>query len=752
MPNTRLNISILIILCLTALASWGCSADRAEPVLPGETVDDITTSARTGDRYFEIYDGGGWKAITIKGVNIGTSLPGRWYTEFPADRDLYRSWLNDIAAMNANTIRLYTLLDPAFYAVFAEYNADPTNEALWLIQEIWPDDLVPDLNLHHSVYKEEYKLEVDRAINALHGNADIPSRQYRAYGNYTADVSPYLLAILVGRELEPEEVAATNKANPGLTEYNGVYVQTATSKSASPTEVWLAELCDYVMEKSENLYGWQYPVGFVSWPTLDPLTHFTEWEADGTPGYNDREVVDPHIFIKGPQNRAGFFGAYHIYPNYPDFMNNEPSFAEASDEQGAFRYKGYLNQFMAIHPPYPALVAEFGISTSLNTAHLNPEGLNHGGLTETEQGEMTVRMMRSIVDEGYAGGIIFEWTDEWAKKTWNTEPFMVPWERQVLWRNAMCPEQNYGLVSVEPAEPAARGNEDLTSAWLTASTAESFNPLEGKGASLGKIKSIEAGADEAFLYLAIGIESGTGDAPWQELGLAVGIDVGFRDAGEFLLPLSGLPELPQGAEFLLHIVSEEEAELLALPSYNRGLLTFNPEPSRSADFTPIVTMVNRERLTADGRFFPALYSNESILNFGHFNPDSPGYSSTAHWYFEADISRVMVRLPWMLLNVSDPSAGTLLHDSGSYLKLPVRDELSFKQTEGLIFYAATYAKSIEAADLSDWPVVIDFEPRRDNLFDQTVQPFLWGGWEEPHYRFRLKESYLLIADYFKTVN
>lgn len=735
----------MIILCLIALDSWGCSADRAEPVLPGETIDGITTIARTGERYFEIFDGSSWKAVTIKGVNIGTSLPGRWYTEFPADRNLYRTWLEEIAAMNANTIRLYTLLDPAFYAIFAEYNADPANEALWLIQEIWPDDLVPDLNLHHSAYKEAYKLEVDLAINALHGNADIPSRQYRAYGNYAADVSPYLLGILIGRELEPEEVTATNAANPGLNTYNGVYVQTAAGESASPTEVWLAELCDYVMQQSENLYGWQYPVGFVSWPTLDPLTHYTEWEADGTPGYNDREVVNPHIFTKGLQNRAGFFGAYHIYPNYPDFMNNEPSFAEVSDDQGVFRYKGYLNQFMAIHPSYPALVAEFGISTSLNTAHLNPEGLNHGGLTEIDQGEMTVRMMQSIVDEGYAGGIIFEWTDEWAKKTWNTEPFMVPWERQVLWRNAMCPEQNYGIVSVEPAEPAARGSEDLTSAWLAANAMESFNPVEGKGASFGKIRSIETGADEAFFYLAIGIESSSGgDAPWQELGLAVGINMGFRDAGELLLPLSGLPELPQGAEFLLRIISEEEAELLAIPTYNRGLLTFNPEQSRGADFTPIVTLVNRERLTADGSYFPALYANESMLNFGHFNPSNRDYSSTAHWYYEAETGQVIVRLPWMLLNVSDPSAGILLHDSGSYTDLPARDELGSMQTEGLIFYAATYSKENEA--------VIDFEPRRDNLFDQSVQPFLWNAWEEPQYRYRLKDSYLLIADYFKTVN
>ncbi|MGM0652901.1 MAG: hypothetical protein ACQES4_09025, partial [Bacillota bacterium] len=228
-------------------------------------------------------------------------------------------------------------------------------------------------------------------------------------------------------------------------------------------------------------------------------------------------------------------------------MNNEPAFAEYEDEEGVFRYKGYLNQFMKIHPPYPALVAEFGISTSLNTSHLSPDGLHHGGLDETDQGEMTVRMMRSIADEGYAGGVIFEWTDEWAKKTWNTEPFMVPWERQVLWKNAMCPEQNYGLVAVEPA---VRSEEQLYTSWFSSSEPEAFAPLNDKKLSSGKIKSIKTGVDEAFLYLSLELDLDElaiqGDQPWEDIGIAVGIDTGFREAGEFILPFSGLPKLPTG--------------------------------------------------------------------------------------------------------------------------------------------------------------------------------------------------------------
>ncbi len=725
----------------------GCEKEET-PEIGHFQVNDTRFIARTAERYFEVYDGESWSELIIKGVNAGTSLPGRWYTQFPADRELYLSWLEDITAMNANTIRIYTLLDPAFYSVLKEFNSDPDNPKIYLIQEIWPHDDVPGLNFYDENYREAYLNEIELVIDSLHGNADIPARPYRAYGNYSTDVSPYVLGILIGRELEPEEVEATDRANPDLDGHDGDYVRAAPGK-ASPTETWIAEMCDRALAHSQDRYGWQYPTGFVSWPTLDPLDHKTEYEADGTPGYNVRETVDPNIFSAGPLNKAGFFGAYHIYPNYPDFMNNEPAFAEYEDDEGVFRYKGYLNKFMEIHPPYPALVAEFGISTSLNTAHLSPDGLHHGGIDETDQGEMTVRMMRSILDEGYAGGIIFEWADEWAKKTWNTESFMVPWERQVLWQNAMCPEQNYGLLAVEPEE---RSPEELYTTWHESENEEAFRTPQGLPTSFGKIKSLEAGADEAFLYLALELDSETGQPggspPWEDIGLAVGIDTGISDAGALSLPLEGLPDLPGGVEFMLHFNSPEQAELLTVPSYNRGEFNFYPDLYPEGEFTRIETLVNRERTTPDGRVFEAQHSDESKLEYGPFDPDEPGYNSLAHWYVEEETGRIVVRLPWMLLNVSDPSEHRLLRDPGDYTEHPPRDELSTAQTEGFSFYAATYNRENEAAlDTENIPEVIDFEPRSGEEFIRP-NPYRWPGWEEPGYRFRLKDSYDIIADYF----
>jgi hypothetical protein len=71
-------------------------------------------------------------------VNIGPALPGKFFTDFLRTKSLPK-WFQQISDLNLNTIRVYTLLPPAFYQALYQFNwINPM--PLFLLQEIWPEE------------------------------------------------------------------------------------------------------------------------------------------------------------------------------------------------------------------------------------------------------------------------------------------------------------------------------------------------------------------------------------------------------------------------------------------------------------------------------------------------------------------------------------------------------------------------------------------------------------------------------------
>ena len=106
----------------------------------------------------------------------------------------------------------------------------------------------------------------------------------------------------------------------------------------------------------------------------------------------------------------------------------------------------------------------------------------------------------------------------------------------------------------------------------------------------------------------------------------------------------------------------------------------------------------------------------------------------------------------MLLNVADPSGGSLVRDNRIFSDLPARDQLNIETSRGVSFFVLTYGKADSAASLEPLePAVIDFFPRRGAEFNRDAKPYRWASWEVPLYQFRLKKSYDLITDYFDTI-
>ena len=405
---------------------------------------------------------GTWKPIFIKGVNLGTALPGRFAGEAPVREAPYREWLTAISELGANAVRIYTLLPPAFYAALEWHNSQPGARRIWLIQGVWTE-LPPKHDFSDVEYVRELKAEIARTIDVVHGNLALGPRRSHAWGTYDADVSEHLLAYVIGREWEPFAVQDYNEMYPLRTSWSGRWL---TVDEARPMECWVAEMCDFAAGYEAERYRTLHPLTFANWPTLDPLHHPAEptrleedrWKRqaglpvpdhyDQRPWENDGVSLDSTLIRPTAEMEAGLFAAYHIYPNYPDFMNNE--YGQHRDAEGTNRYAGYLRELKAYHGDQPVLVAEFGMSTSRGIAHVQPEGWHHGGISEPLQGEIVARLFTNIHEERYAGGVVFELLDEWFKGVWSVAPYEIPEERRNLWFNAENPEQAYGLFAVEP--------------------------------------------------------------------------------------------------------------------------------------------------------------------------------------------------------------------------------------------------------------------------------------------------------------
>jgi mRNA-degrading endonuclease RelE of RelBE toxin-antitoxin system len=657
-------------------------------------VDDsaLDVPARVRGSRIEVRVGDRWEELFVAGVNLGPAKPGRYFTDFlRSDLDFLR-WFESIHRMNANTIRIYTLQAPAFYRALALFNRNRPENPLMLLHEIWPEEHPPDLDLLRDDYRQAFSREIGYVVDVVNGSGDVPPRRGRAHGVYRYDISDYVIGYLVGREIEPEEVIATDVLNQGY-HYEGTYF---SSLAGSPTEAWFAWACDEVARYEADRFGRARPISIVSWPPLDPLHHPSEWLlADGGVPYNDSAQVDIGMIDVADTFPAGFFGSYHIYPNYPDFIINNESYADYHDEQGELRFGGYLQDFMAHHQRYPALVAEFGIATGQGIAHYSPDGLHHGGLTEEEQGEGTIRMFEAIRREGYMGGVIFEWMDEWVKKTWTTEPFMLPFDRNVIWHNAVDPEQNYGILAHEAVFPDLHPVPGLVHPEFT----------------------LSAGFDVSWLHLDLAL----GEVLSGDMEVLIGFDTYDPGRGTTVFRPDLATEAPGGMEFLLTL-SNEKAELQAVSGYSIGELGFaSPEVTDDRPgqpFREIRILVNRA--VPEGR--PAQYWPGGLLRKGN-----PGDRST-QWYY--DEGSYHVRIPWTLLNVTDPSDFRVLHHPEQVRSYPEgQDQLRTVPSRGIVFTV----RGVRGTEI---------------LFGGDArEPLRPEPWSHPEYRSRYKESYEMLWKY-----
>jgi hypothetical protein len=608
--------------------------------LSGAEIQTVPFS--TNSTHLTIWNGREYEPIFIKGVNLGVAQPGKFPGELEVTRQQYAQWFQLISEAGFNTIRLYTLHYPHFYEVLDSFNLANPNNPLHFFQGVWLEEELDGFSGDLYFLTDFFFNEIEENVDCVHGNREIPHRFGKAYGNYQTDVSRWNIGYIMGREIYGQEVQQTNITNQGINSYSGTHL---SIENAEPAEVWAVSALDHLVHYEFTSYGVYRPVSFSSWPTLDPLVHPNEpflWE--------DAEKIDLNNIIL-TNTPAGYFASYHIYPYYPSFITHTEEYQEYEDDAGMNPYLGYLTHLKQHYTNIPLIVAEYGIPSSWGTAKYAIGGMNHGGFDDWEQGDMSIRLLKSIEAANTGGGIYFSIIDEWFKTTWiNYVDFM--WDRRPFWHNVTSPEQNYGLLGFR--------NNPVYESW------ESF-------CTECPVPEIKVGSDYAYLHLSVMLNEAFTDPE----GMWISLDTYQADVGESVLPNGDV--VSNRAEFALH-VTNHSAELYVTRAYDLfGFFspsTLNPGQifhSVLSDGAPWELV--KWQLS---RFSPydIDYIGNLDLNY-HFFPQN------SHDAVTVFPDKVNIRIPWAMLQFVDPSQHLVLHD---YISTP---SIEYIESDGIavsVFY------------------------------------------------------------------
>lgn len=598
---------------------------------------------------------GEYERIILRGVDVLSSIPGKYGTDFAAEEDDYLRWIKNIGEMGANSIRVVTIMDDDFYNALYRYNMS-NKSPIYLLQGIPVSD---EVNYGDGdAYREDFadKLIQDGldAVDIIHGRKIISGM--RGIKRYRVDVSSWVIGYLVGSEWDGDMIAYTDHSTVNPDNYNGDYFYTA--EGSTSFEAVLARVMDRIISYEADKYNAQRIIGFIN----DPLTDFLIYENVYRRQLRKYSYIDAEHIIGTEKLKSGQFASYRLYDTVMEFSQylSEDQREEISDILSSLNisayYDGYL-QLMAEYHTMPVVAAGYGFSSS--------RGITEPGsipITEDEQGKKLVAVYREAIEEGWSGVFISSWQDAWERRSWNTA-FSTIYRRGNLWHDVQSEGQGYGLMSFDPGESERiaiiDGNPEEWS--------EDDIVLESEGTRLS-IRS-----DEQGLYLLI-----QGEIVKQDNKLYIPMDTTQKSGSRIYEDLS--LEFDREADFILSLDGIENSRLLVHERYDGVRANFNQQITGSdpyifypdvdspvfltsymvidnnnliEDFN-ILTPEERRRLTALGIW------ETGHLTYGINDPDSESYNSLADFYFGDNC--VEVRLPWILLNVGDPSDMTIHSD------------------------------------------------------------------------------------------
>jgi hypothetical protein len=597
-------------------------------------------------RQYVLHTRGGDRTF-LPGVDLGGTTPGHPPGELSISAAQYRAWFAAMSYLGIRVVRIYTIHPPAFYQQLAAYNEGNPDRPLYLMQGVSLP--TSSSNLFDPAVTSAFQKELKDASAAVTGHLSRPATPGRASGVWDTDVSRWLLGWVIGAELDPYATEASDKRNASAPGHSGRYFRSVSAATA--TERWLAARMDELAGYQAAL-GLSQPIAFVNWPPTDPL-------------HQGRARLDANHVRPTAGWPAGTFASYHAYPYEATGAGPDP-------------YAGYLAALGRHHPDMPTMITEFGVPSSIGSAHDAPLGRTDGDHGEQQAMQIDADLLRLIQDQNLSGGFLFEWTDEWFRNAGNTAAHQDA-ARRPLWHDPMTSEQNFGLLAMDAdGQPGGSPQQllDTDGGWPA--------------------RQVTAEVDESYVTLTIKL----GGSPPDSLALGFDVLPGVTGA-----PFAGSTDRRPDAMLALNLVAHTGQAYLRdqldptpldhpVPAAQRG-----PAP---AGWKPYALIVGPSRSDLQ---------DAGILRYGSWDPHDPTADSRSIWHTDGD--DLVVRVPWALLGFADPSSHAVA------VPKPAGDghaTLATQTSPGITM-------SITAAGSA-----------------QQLTSMTWVNWTRPSYAERLKEG------------
>ena len=674
----------------------------------GEERSAVKPPFRTEGKKLCRWDGQKYTDITLRGVDVSSSQPGHYATSYEVSKEDYLRWFEAIGEMGANAVRAVNIMDDDFYNGLYDYNMTHS-QPLYLLQGTSVEDSVGDGS--RDAYDEAFLdmlLEDGRTlVDIIHGRKDLPAVGIRSGGVYRKDISPWVAGFLVGTMWYPDTISYTDNSSIRSGAYRGTYFQ--TKEDATPFEAAMARIMDGITAYETEKYGTQRPVGFL----CDPACDFLEYEEIYARQLGKHAQTDPEHVLPTDAMEAGCFAAYRLY-DFCDSFADRLSVRQKQSLIGQLSglpedqpYGGYLELLSRYHT-IPVVAAGYGISSGRGAVVRD-----RAPLTEKEQGQKLAEISRTLEFDGWAGGFISTWQDEWERTGWNTAFAAVPSEHY-LWHDLQTEGQNFGLMAFEPGAEAVCILDGDPSEWEAEDVL-----MEQDGLKLS------ARYDAEGLYLLL---EGTDRGETVYIPLDVSPEMG-----------SSICEVPslsfqREADLLLCLDGVSNSRLLVQERWNpmRERFLYETEgddpfiyfPEKNGNFVPIYMAVQNpmmvDSLSPDARVLQRLGIWETgKLIHGSEKREEEDYDSLSDFCFGQGC--VEIRLPWLLLNVGSPASMSVHRDYYVYY--------------GVEFRTVREIGIGMARENGDGPV--------------SMGSFRLKGWTGLEYRERLKDSYYIMQDYWR---